>query len=104
MFTSVLLMKLPQEIRLIITRKASGEDLDLETLQTILEELVARKRSRDPARNNHHPLDKPRLPPTAITLVSGTQESSRGSNTCCYCQQLHSSVACQVEIDLDARK
>ena len=35
MLTSVLLTKLPPEIRLIITRKASGEDLDLETLQVV---------------------------------------------------------------------
>jgi hypothetical protein len=69
MLTSVLLTKLPPEVRLIATRK---EHLDLETLQTILEEeLVARERSRDPTRTSRHPhQDKPRLPPTATTLLS----------------------------------
>ena len=43
MLASVLLTKLPPEIRLIVTRKASGEDLDLEMLQGAFEEeLVAR--------------------------------------------------------------
>ena len=53
MLMSVLLMKLPPKVRLVVTGKASSEDLDLETLQTVLEEeLTARERSRDPARNN----------------------------------------------------
>ena len=43
MLTLVLQTKLPPEVRLIVTREASGEDLNLETLQTALEkELVAR--------------------------------------------------------------
>lgn len=33
--------------------------------------------------------------------LSGTQESNRGSLTCCYCQQSHSAVNCHVT-DLDA--
>ena len=42
MLTSVLLMKLPHAMLFIVTRKAPGEDLDLKTLQTVLEvELVA---------------------------------------------------------------
>ena len=105
MLTSVLLTKLPTEIRLIVTRKASGESLNLETLQGVLEEeLIARERSRDPTRNNHHPQDKLRPPPTATTLLSGTQESSCGSTACCYCQQSHSSVDCHVVTNFDARR
>ena len=103
--TSVLLTKLPPEIRLIVTRKASGEDLDLETLQAAFEEeLVARERSPDPARNNRRPQDKPRPPPTPTTLLSGAQESGREPIACCYCQQSHSSVNCHVVTDFDARK
>ena len=105
MLTSVLLTKLPPEIRLIVTRKASGEDLDLETLQAAFEEeLVARERSCDPARNNHRPQDKPQPSPTATILLSGTQESSRESIACCYCQQMHSSINCHVVTNLDARR
>ena len=105
MLTSVLLTKLPPEIRLIVTRKASGEDLDLETLQTVLEEeLVARERSRDPARNNRHLQDRPWPTPTATTLLSGTRESSGGPTACCYCQQSHSSVDSPVVTSLDVRR
>lgn len=87
MLTSVLLTKLPPEIRLIVIRKASGEDLDLETLQSAFEdELVARERSRDPARKNRHPQERytrlPRPLPAATALLSATQESSRGSPSC----------------------
>ena len=105
MLTSVLLTKLPPEIRLIVTRRASGEDLELETLQAVFEEeLVARERSRDPARNNRHPQDKSRPLSTATTLLSGTQESSRESIACCYCQQSHCSVDCRAVTNLDARR
>ena len=72
--TSVLLTKLPPEIRLMVTRKASGEDFDLEslTLQAgFEEELVARQCSCDPAQNNRRPQDKPWPPPTATILLSG---------------------------------
>lgn len=105
MLTSVLLTKLPSEVKLIITRKISDKNLDLETLLTILEEeLVARERSRDPARTSRHPQDKSRLPPTATTLLSGAQEPSRKPLACCYCQQSHSAVDCQIVTDLDARR
>ena len=60
MLTSVLLTKLPPEIRLIATRKASGGDLDLEMLQRVFEEeLAAREFFRDPPRSsNRQTLDK----------------------------------------------
>lgn len=104
MLTSVLLTKLPPEVKLIITRKTSNKNLDLETLQTILEEeLIARERSGDPTRTSRHPQqDKSRLPPTATTLLSGAQEPSRKCLACCYCQQSHSAVDCHVVTDLDA--
>ena len=101
MLTSVLLAKLPTEVRLIATRKVSDEDLDLETLQAILEELVARKCSRDPARSGRHLQDKPPPPPTATTLLSGTNE---GSTACCYCQQPHPATGCHVVTSHDARR
>lgn len=106
MLTSVLLTKLPPEIRLMVTRKASGEDFDLEslTLQAGFEELVARECSCDPARNNRRPQDKPWPPPTATILLSGAQESSREPIACCYCQQSHSSVDCHIVTNLDARR
>ena len=105
MLTSVLLTKLPPEIRLVVTRKVPGDDLDLEILLKVLEEeLVARERSRDPTRSNRHPQDKFRPAPTATTLLSGAQESTRRSNSCCYCQQSHDPSECNTMKDLDARR
>ena len=108
MLTSVLLTKLPSEIRLIMTRKSPSEDIDLETLLKVWEEeLIARERSRDPDRNNRHPQDrqdKPRSSPTATTLLSGTTESTKALNGCCYCQQQHSSVDCHTVTSLDDRR
>ena len=72
MLTQVWLTKLPPAIRLIVSRKITDADLNLETLQTALEEeLVARERSGDPTRNvkrahNH-------MPATATTLLSEMQ-------------------------------
>ena len=102
MLTPVLLTKLPPAIRLIVSRKITDADLNLETLQTALEEeLVARERSRDPTRNvkrthNH-------MPATATTLLSETQGFD-GKQMCCYCQQTHSSGDCQVVKDINTRK
>lgn len=88
-----------------VTRMASGENLDLETLHTVLEEeLVARERSRDPSWNNRPPREKHQPLPTATTLLSGTQESSGKSTVCSYCQQTHSPVDSHVVTNPDARR
>ena len=105
MLTSVLLTKLPPEIRLIVTRKAPDENLDLITLQTILgEELVARERSRDPTQNNRYPQERVRPPPTATALLSPIQQLPERSNSCCYCQQSHMSSECHIVKDLEERQ
>ena len=103
---SMLLTKLLPEIRLIVTRKASGEDLNLETLLTVVEEeLIAREHSHDPAQNNCHLQERSRPSPTATTLLSGTCESNKGSMIVCrYCQQSHPSVDCHVVTGPEARK
>ncbi len=102
MLTSVLLPKLPSEMRLLVTRKAPGESLDLTKLMTVLEEeLVARERS---SRGSRHFFEKSRPPPTATSLFSGTQNVVRKPNMCCFCQQPHASSECQVVKDPRARQ
>ena len=102
MLTSVLLPKLPSEIRLLVTRKAPGEHLNLTKLLTVLEEeLVARERS---SRGGRHIPEKTRLPSTATSLFSGTQDVARKPSACCYCQQSHTSSECQVVRDPRARQ
>ena len=103
MLTSVLLNKLPNDVRLIVTRKTPSDRLDLPTLLTVLEdELVARERSRDSNRGGRHPPDfKTRPSSMATTLLAGMQEKP---NSCCYCQQSHPASDCQVVKGIYARK
>jgi len=89
MLSSVLLNKLPPELRLIVSRRASGSSLSIDTLmKTVHEELAARERTttatplNDPRRGQ----DKSRS--TATTLFSGTH------SCCCYCQGTHPSLDC----------
>ena len=107
MLTSVSLTKLPSEIRSIMMRKSPSED-DIETLLKVWEEeLIAREHSRDPDWINRHPQDrqdKHRSSPTATTLLSGTTESTKALNGCCYSQQQHSCVDCHTVTTPDDRR
>ena len=102
MLSSVLLTKLPPEMRLIVTRKVSSADLDMDSLLTTFEqELTARERA-----TNSSSQSQPQHPPCRQTqsstsaLFAGTQ----GTPCCTYCEQCHSSVDCTVVSDVDALK
>ena len=75
MLTSVLLNKLPSDVRLIVSRRTPSDRLDLLTLLTVLEdELVAREHSCDLIRGGHLPPDfKTRPWSTATTLLAETK-------------------------------
>ncbi len=99
LLSPVLLAKLPPDLRLIVSRKVSDSNLDMDVLlATFEEELTARERADvnpQPARRvqerTHH---------TASTL-------SRDSHTdpqCSYCQQSHPSASCSTVTDVAARK
>lgn len=101
MLSSVLLTKLPPELRLIVSRKISSDDLDMDSLlKTFEQELTARERA-----NNTSSQPSPRRntgqgrPPTSA-LIAGIQ----GPPSCCYCEQSHSSADCTSVSDVDARK
>ena len=98
MLASVLLGKLPSDLRLIVSRKTSEVEFTLDALQRVLEEeLTARERTAAPrervANPNqtqpHHHSEQPPHPTTA-TLLSGTHAGP----TCSYCQQSHASSEC----------
>ena len=102
MLTSVLLTKLPLELRLIVNRRAPLKDLNLEGLQEILEEeLNARERSFDGcvSRRSH---DNSRSTHSFATLLSETREPLEKLR-CCYCQQSHDSGECDTVKDVGAR-
>ena len=101
MLSSVLLNKLPPELRLIISRQASGPSLSIDTLmKTVHEELTARERTTiatplsDPRRGQ----DRSRS--TATTLLTGTHSSI----CCCYCQGTHPSVDCPKVTEASSRR
>ena len=91
LLTSVLIKKLPNELRLIMSRKSAG-DWELTSMMTILaDELEARERSA-----TRHVKDGGRRTsdtPTTAAFVSGDRKAALG---CCYCQGEHSPQAWNV--------
>jgi len=98
----VLITKLPVDLQLIVSRKVSDSDWNLDPLMEVIEEIIARERlgvnqSRPPARRNEY-----KSPPTATTLVSG--ETSSNTTPCCDCNQLHLPTNCSTVVQVEARK
>ena len=95
--SSVLLSKLPSDMRLIASREIPEKDWMLDALLGIMErEVVARERvGGSQARTSEKSV------PTASTLIAGSNPSSP---TCCYCQQGHSSNNCKSVTDIEERR
>ena len=102
LLTSILMNKLPSEIRLIISRELTEEKWDMEKLMKIVDrEVDARERSatsRTPNLPPKKPL--PRGPPTAAALMA----SNSGPVHSVFCEQGHQSISCTVVTDINARK
>ena len=80
MLSSVLLTKLPPEMRLIVSQKVSSADLDMDSLLTTFEqELTARERATNSSSQSQHPPRRQTQPPTSA-LFAGTQ----GTPCCTY--------------------
>jgi len=95
LLSSVLINKLPQELRLIVSREARGEEWELDELMKIIEgEIEARERATITKSTN-------KVPPTGTALMS------RGTSTtmsCSYCHQPHASNSCPTVTDTAERK
>ncbi len=100
LLASVLLNKLPQELRLIVSRKSSDMDLD-ELLKEVEKEIDARERAQPTQPHSSQlTVKKPREQPrTAATLFSGNPTAN-----CCYCQQQHAAEACTIVKGVEDRK
>lgn len=100
MLASVLLGKLPPDLRLIVGRKTADAEMTLRSLQEVVEEeLTARQRTINP--NQSQPPPRNEKPPrSTTTLLSGTQSEP----VCCYCQQLHASTECTTVTDVKTRR
>ena len=101
----VLLSKILQDLQLIVSRKISESDWNLDLLMTAIEEeLAARERiSASQGRPSVRKTER-RTPPTATTLVSGGSTSTRTSYPCCYSDQHHSPNDCDTITQVEARK
>ena len=90
LLSPVLLAKLPPDLRLIVSRKVSDSNLDMDALlSTFEEELTARKRANPQL--TRRAVEKPHH--TSSALFTGTR-NSKVEPQCCYCQQFHPSTSC----------
>ena len=99
--------KVPQEVRLIVSREDKGGDWELDRLLAVMhQELDAKKRV---AQGNYNPQpDQPfwrnkphwKGPPSASSLFS----KSDSQPTCTYCKQPHSSNSCETVSNAQAHR
>ena len=103
LLSSVMLGKLPQEVRLLLSRKMGDGDRKLDDMmKLLLGELQARERA---AASNVAPgkgQGKAIGNPTAAALLTGGGQ--RATPTCYYCQQSHLCHACTKVVSIDERK
>ena len=104
LLSPVLLAKLPPDLRLIVSRKVSDSDLNMDALLETFElELTARERATPqhtpPLKRNQ----ERRTLPTASALFSSPRGPSLNPN-CSYCHQTHPSSSCTMVVEVAARK
>ena len=101
----VLLSKIPQDLQLIVSRRVSESDWNLDLLMTAIEEeLSARERIGASQGRPFIRRTEQRTPPTATTLLSGGPTTAQTPYPCCYCGQCHSPNDCETITQVDARK
>ena len=101
LLTSLLMSRLPSEIRIIITRELSGGSWDIERMMRIVHrEVDARERS---AASTNPPIKRPhqRGLPTAAALLTKSRPSGP---SCVYCDRNHPSSFCATLTNVDERK
>ena len=94
LLSSILMNKLPQELRLIISSEIQHDEWEIEQIMEIIEsEVDARERASSL-------VTRPRIStrdlPTATSLVSSDSCTPR----CCYCKQSHPSTSCRTVTDV----
>ena len=100
LLTSILMNKIPAEIRLVVTRQCSGTHCEIQELMEALvyKEIDAREQSSGHYQSS---TGKPfRGQPTASVLVA----NSTTPDHCVYCGQEHQSNSCVVIVDVGRRK
>ena len=100
MLSSVLLSKLPPDLRLIVSRKVSADDLDMESLlKTFEQELAARERASNSVTQSTR-----RGQTQGHSSTSAFVATMSGSLVCAFCEQSHSPLTCSTVPGVDDRK
>ena len=100
MLSSVLLSKLPPELRLIVSRKVPADSLDMGTLlETFEQELIARERATSAVQQPNR-----RVRPQSQQTTSAFVSTTTGSSVCVFCEQSHAPITCRSVPTADARK
>ena len=101
LMSSILMGRLPSELRLIVSRELSEDEWNLETMMEVLQkEVEARERSAGAASSQTRKSTTTSPPPTALSLTTGSSTPI----TCVYCGQPHYSNACQTIKSPEERK
>ncbi len=103
LLSSVLLSKLPTDLRLMTSRKVSDEEWSLDALLKVFEEEVSVRERTAMNSGQQQQLRKrfDRGPHTAATLVSNIKHTRP---LCCYCQQGHPANDCKVVTRVEDRR
>ena len=108
MLSSVLLSKIPPDIRLIVSRKASADNLDMDILlESFEQELTARERASSFTQPSTHRNHNPSHSSTSafVNTAPGSKvNTTLGTLTCPYCQQSHSPTECHTAPNPNDRK
>ena len=99
--SSILMTKLPHNLRLLVSRRVPDDDWDLDSLMRILDEEIG-ARERAATMLTPHPICQRQGKDSATAAVLMTGDSSfRG---CAYCGQDHPSSLCRTVADTNSRK
>ena len=105
--TPVLLQKLPEELRIVITRNLGSETWEL---KDILKELQKELHIREQCISNKDSRSQPpknaagELPFSASSLYTYNQDKPPSSVWCSYCNKDHRSLKCNIVTSPEARK
>uniref|UniRef100_A0A1X7V6B0 Uncharacterized protein n=1 Tax=Amphimedon queenslandica TaxID=400682 RepID=A0A1X7V6B0_AMPQE len=102
----VIMKKLLQDLRIVITRKITDNQWNLDSiLEAVLDEIDAREQASISSVNR---TKQDRDLPTGTALPTNTQSDanshSNGSSSCSYCNESHNSTQCQTVSSVEDRK
>ena len=96
--SSILINKLPAEMRLIISRELGGGKWKVEMMRIINCKIEVIERSTTSSHLHKHPVKG--TPPTSSTFFNHSEQSSH----CVYCGQAHLSSSCAVVTEVTVKR